>query len=343
MVADNRPDHSQSADPSSVTQDRCVGNAKWIPESAFGTRWRTVLAEGVRTIPSFEQFLLTELRNSGPHYVCAGLTLADARKLSSEARIFLMNAMMHEKRGELLGRLCDGSAWPDSGLKVLAKLNTTECRRADYVRLGGYLRQPKTAKVLAHAQHLSPAILRAIWALPDWICLPNLLPILEKPEAVVAIKATFKAHLWDLSCELQRGVVKSLSRVKSLRELKSRLQAWRERLLSREQFPEPPIPGNDRLNPITSSAEMQHEAREMRSCLHKLIAEVLEGAVYFYSWNGSERATVLVVHSPGKLAHLEVKGRRNADVSPDTISEIRSLIEEQFFLASVSDPRHLIS
>jgi hypothetical protein len=247
-----------------------------------------------------------------------------------------MNAMMHEKRGELLGRLCDGFTWPDSGLKALAKLNTTECRRADYVRLSGYLRQPKTAKVLAHAQHLSPAILRAIWVLPDWICLPNLLPILEEPEAVAAVKATFKAHLWDLSGELQRGVIKSLSRVKSLHELKARLQVWRERLLSREPFPEPPIPGNDRLKPLTSSAEMQREAREMRSCLHKLIAEVFDGAVYFYSWERSERATVLVVHSLGKLTHLEVKGPRNTEVSPDTLSDIRSLIEGQFRLRSAS-------
>ena len=131
---------------------------------------------------------------------------------------------------------------------------------------------------------------------------PNLLPILEEPGAVAAIKATFKSHLWDLSRELQRGVIKSLSRVKSLRELEERLQVWRERLLSRERFPQPPIPGNDRLKPLTSAAEMRREAREMRSCLHKLIAEVFEGAVYFYSWHGSERATVLVVHSPGKLA-----------------------------------------
>ena len=57
---------------------------------------------------------------------------------------------------------------------------------------------------------------------------------------------------------------------------------------------------------------------------------MFEGAVYFYSWNGSERATVLVIHSLGKLAHLEVKGMRNADVSPATILEIRSLVDEQF-------------
>lgn len=130
--------------------------------AAFGSRWRTVLAEGIRVVLGFKRFLNAEHRHSGPHYVCACLALADARKLGSDGKISLMNAMMHEKRGELLGRLCDGFTWPDSGLKALAKLNTTECRRADYVRLGGYLRQPKTAKVLAHAHHLSPAILRAI-------------------------------------------------------------------------------------------------------------------------------------------------------------------------------------
>ncbi len=309
---------------------------------AFGARWEPALAHGVRAIPGFDQFLTTELEHFGPQYVCACLAMADARKLRREAKISLMQSIMHEKRGTLLGRLCDGSTWPDAGLKALAKLNTTECRRADYVRLAGYLRQPKTAKVLAHARHLSPEILRAIWELPDWICLPNLLPILEKPEGVAAIKAAFRAHLWDLSRELKRGVVKSLSRVNSLRELKARLQTWRERLLSREPFPEPPIPGNDRLKPLSSSAEMQREAREMRSCLHKLITEVLDGAVYFYSWNGSERATVLVIHGSGELTHLEVKGRRNADVSPDTISEIEKLIEEQFSLASVSHPGRLI-
>jgi hypothetical protein len=302
----------------------------------FGARGRSILSEGIRTIPGFNQFLLTELHSSGPQYVRACLTLAEAHKLNSEARISLMDAMMHERRGDLLGRLCDGFTWHDAGLKALAKLNTAKCRRADYVRLGGYLRQPTTAKVLAHAQQLSPAILRAIWMLPDWICSPNLLPILEEPGAVAAIKATLKGHLWDLSREFQRGVIKSLSRVKSLRELEERLQVWRERLLSRERFPQPPIPGNDRVKPLTSAAEMRQEAREMRSCLHKLIAEVFEGAVYFYSWHGSERATVLVVHSPGKLAHLEVKGRKNVDVSLDTMSDIRSLIEKQFSLGSNS-------
>jgi hypothetical protein len=238
--------------------------------------------------------------------------------------------MMHEKRGELLGRLSDSTPWPDLGLKALSKLDTAECRRADYIRLGGYLRQPSTMKVIAHAERLSPAMLRAIWKLPDWICRPNLLPIFENPEAVAEVKAALKAHLWDLSRDLQRGVIKSLSRVKTVQDLKPRMEEWRERMLSREPFPSPPIPGHGLLRPLGSAAEMRREAREMRSCLHKLIAEVFDGAVYFYSWHGAERATVVVVHSPGVLTHLEVKGRRNADVSADTIAEIRSIVERQF-------------
>jgi len=300
--------------------------------SSFGTRWKTVLADGVRAIPDFEQFLLTELHSSGPQYVCACLALAEARKLSSEARISLMESMMHERRGELLGRLSDGFTWREAGLKALAKLNTTDCWRSDYLKLAGYFRQDSTAWVLARASYLSPRILGALWRLPDWICLPNLLVLFEDSEAVSAIRRTFGSRLWDLSRHLQRGVIESLRTVKSMLVLQRRLQRWRERLLAREPFPKPPIPGDDRLRPMLSASEMQSEAREMRSCVHKLIVEVFrgEGTVYFYSWNGSERATVLVIHDPNGVTHLEIKGTRNSDVSAATISEIRSLIEEQF-------------
>ena len=241
--------------------------------ATFGRRWANVLAYGIRTIPGFEAFLRTELRHFGPHYVCACLAMGEAGRPPREAALSLMRSIMHEKRGALLGRLCDGYAWPDAGLKALAKLSITECRRADYIRLGGYLRQPSTARELALAPYLSPGILRAIWQLPDWICLPNLLPILEEREPVAAIRSTFGAHLWDLSGELQHGVVESLRRVKSLPELRVRVLSWQDRLLSREPFPQPPIPGDERLKPLRSAAEMRHEAREMRSCLHKLITE----------------------------------------------------------------------
>jgi len=75
---------------------------------------------------------------------------------------------------------------------------------------------------------------------------------------------------------------------------------------------------------------MRREAREMHNCLHKMIEEVFAGHVYFFSWTGAERATVLAIYKGSELAHLEVKGKANAAVLPETISEIRALVEKQF-------------
>jgi hypothetical protein len=298
--------------------------------NVFGPVWRWVLAEGVREVAGFGEFIATELHGFGPQFVCACLALEKAANLPATGRLSLMERMMHEKRGQLLGRLSDGEVWSEAGLKALAKLNTTACRRSDYLKLAGYNRQPTTARVLAFAPYLSPRILGAIWKLPDWICLPNLLPIFEQREAVAAIKKTFKGRLWDLSSDLRLSVTRSLHGVTSSAQLFSKLLTWRERLLFKEPFPLPPIPGNEFLIPLRSAAEMRREAREMRNCLHKMIEEVFAGHVYFYSWKGAERASVLVIDDGTRLAHLEIKGRSNALVQQETISQVRALVAEQF-------------
>jgi hypothetical protein len=198
------------------------------------------------------------------------------------------------------------------------------------MRLGGYMRLPSTARVLFFAPYLSPRILQALWELPDWVCLSNSLLIIEHKDVVTAIRKTFGGRLWDLSSGDRHSLIESLRHVRSAPELLTKLSRCKVRLLSKEPFPQPPIPGNQCLVPLRSAAEMRREAREMRNCLHKMIEEVFAGQVYFYSWNGAERAAVLVIYSGSELAHLEVKGKANAVALPETISEIRALVEEQF-------------
>ena len=267
---------------------------------------------------------------SGPQFVHACLVLGRAKTLKADERLALMRDIMHEKRGQLLGRLSGEDPWSDAALKVLGKLNSIRCKRSDYMRLGGYMRVPSTARVLSFAPYLSPCILQALWELPDWVCLPNLLPIIEQEDAVTAIRQTFGGRLWDLSSGDRHSLIESLRHVTSAPELLTKLSRCKVRLLSKEPFPQPPIPGNQCLVPLRSAAEMRREAREMRNCLHKMIEEVFAGQVYFFSWNGAERATVLVIHSGGEFAYLEVKGKSNAAVLPETISQIRALVEGQF-------------
>ena len=113
-------------------------------------------------------------------------------------------------------------------------------------------------------------------------------------------------------------------------ELLTKLSRCKVQLLSKEPFPQPPIPGNQRLVPLCSAAEMRRETREMRNCLHKMIEEVFAGQVYFFSWKGAQWATVLVIYKGSELAHLEVKGKANAAVLAETISEIRVLVRNSF-------------
>src|SRR5208337_3172034 len=136
--------------------EQAVAEQKKSLEAAVGPVWARVLAEGVREVAGFGGFIATELHGFGPQFICACLALEKAANLPATGRLTLMERMMHEKRGQLLGRLSDGEVWSEAGLKALAKLNTTACRRSDYLRLAGYIRQPSTARVLAFAPYLSP-------------------------------------------------------------------------------------------------------------------------------------------------------------------------------------------
>jgi hypothetical protein len=99
-----------------------------VPEEfiQFGSRSLPILRKAAESVSGLDLFLTVEIKTFGPQFVCACLTLAGARELRSEGQIALMSAIMHEKRGELLGRLGDGVPWPESGLNALAKFNTTE-------------------------------------------------------------------------------------------------------------------------------------------------------------------------------------------------------------------------
>ena len=176
---------------------------------------------------------------------------------------------------------------------------------------------------------LSPRILQALWELPDWVCLPNLLPIFEQPDAVTAIRKTFGGLLWGLSFGDRRGVIESLRYVRSVPELLTTLSRCKVRLLSKEPFPPPPIPGDRSLVPLRSAAEMRREAREMRNCLYKMIEEVFGGCVFLFV-GAARNAPVLVIGDGTRLAHLEIKGRSNAAVPEATVSEIRALVEDEF-------------
>ncbi len=86
----------------------------------FGATWQVMLAEAAGKIPGFGEFLGSELRGFGPHFVHACLVVGRAKTLGADERLALMRDIMHEKRGELLGRLSGEDPWSDGHSKRLA-------------------------------------------------------------------------------------------------------------------------------------------------------------------------------------------------------------------------------
>jgi hypothetical protein len=314
-------------------QNSLIGQTGLVTDysSIFG-RWERLIIEGTKEIEGFADFIETELGCFGPNFICAALSIARARELSKPHKLELLRAIMHEKRADLLSRLiADGNKCRPLTIAAIRKLNTVNCSRTDYLRLIGYLRQPSTEIVIRHARFLSPAIIRSIWRMPDWICLPNLLPLLDDPEVQKAFNRVFGERLWDMSSELQVSIRKSLKTAVNKNDLVDKLSYWAGEVLQREKFPALPIPGNELLWPLSSARLMRSEAREMRNCLHKLIPEVMAGSVYFYSWRGRERATVLVISTGVDSKYFaEIKGQSNAPTSQETENKIRSILDQQF-------------
>jgi hypothetical protein len=94
-------------------------------------------------------------------------------------------------------------------------------------------------------------------------------------------------------------------------------------------FPAPPWPGDDRLRPIVSNAELRVVAKEFQNCLtdprqqHLAVMAVLNGSRFYYEWQGDGGALLQC----GRIGPVgwyveEGKGRKNRDVPLATREDI---------------------
>jgi hypothetical protein len=96
-------------------------------------------------------------------------------------------------------------------------------------------------------------------------------------------------------------------------------------------FPPPPIPGTERLVPITSWAEM-HSETEATKVEFDLFwyHSVLDGVAYFFRWLGEPRATVLVVCDDAAPTHIECRKRADAPLAEEESATIIAEVTHAF-------------
>ena len=292
-------------------------------------RYQWVALDLIWQEPNFARFLDDEIHRGNAQYLFACLALGNVVGLGRTDRRAFAEAMMGEKRHVFLGKLT-GRACRLGVLRVLAKLGTEPFPPRYYEDLLCFMRIPRAAKLLFHMRDIGPAQMKALDELPGDVLYPRLLTILDDERLVESFTCMLRGILLELSEKEWPRVVESLRHVRTLQDLQKWGSRWERRLARAAPLPPPPIPGDDRLRPLTTLHALRREALAMRNCLHTLEDEVLAGETYYYHWAGSEPATVMMEHVPGLGWVLaEALGADNEELGDVTLRKILDVVGVQ--------------
>ncbi len=295
----------------------------------FGNNQWLVL-EAIWTQPHFEFFVEQSVVDGSMGYVSACLMLAGWYSLNSIERQGLILEICSKKRRNVLSGLLKREVSHPT-LKAVSKLRFDESDEPFWDDFFRVLANPRKAKALAHAKSLTPETIRNVAALPGKLCLPGMVSVLGEVDLREIIEARCNLDLNELDDRPVSRVRQILKHVRTEEDLEDRLDRIEAIIFEYQEFPSPPILGNGHLQPLSSFEALQLEAKEMRNCVDQFAEAVLRGRSYYYSWHGTERATVETTSQKnGAWILAEHLGPRNASLRKDTSLEImKSVLEGQ--------------
>ena len=140
-------------------------------------------------------------------------------------------------------------------------------------------------------------------------------------------------HLGNSLCHPH--IEESLNACSSIERLRALHDRWQvenqEYLLYKGMrhvvFPQPPIPGNRFIEPITTPKELIHEAAVMHHCVSSYMDAVTNGNSYIYKLLEPERATFELVRCDDHWRLGQVKKKCNGEPSEETTLAIKKWLE----------------
>ena len=300
--------------------------------------------------PELAPFIDEEFHSGTEQYVFACLALSGAEHWTRSERKKLAGKILKTKRPELISELsglpCDRSA-----LNNLQKLTSPPEGPGIYKAILHLMGNPVSAKVLCHTTEIRPRLATSLLEMPvgfqSSILAPYMLrALLEDSAELESLEGWLSfsgrrqlqailSMLENISKTTICRVLDSLDGIRTIDDIIDWTSRWSSRLMAKYKFPPPPFPQTGNLVPLTSVDDMIKESREMNNCLDTLIGSVLEGHTYFYSWNGPERATVMlgIVPDFGWMPS-EALGLSNRPVGPFTERKIRDAVSRQLAIVA---------
>jgi len=301
---------------------RVVGQLKGHQWLALDLIWQ---------VPEFAWFLDEEIASGRRHYFHACAELAGAEQMSRRSRKEFAHFIMSAKRSVVLGKLTSIQLSKRSH-RLLNKIEDEEVWDAEWYReLFMVSVTPSGSKAFSHAGSIDFYGIMHWNFLPPKLQLTNLLRLLVSNTSVAD---QFVYEIQDPLKLLPEGVLErvrtSLSNVTDHHSLACWPDNHLENFLASLPFPQSPIPGTEDLTPLDSASLMIEEARKMQNCLESDIWGVRSGARYYFHWNGTEDATVLLEkNDEDEWYFSEMLGTENDDVPRQTRLYVEALVDSQ--------------
>jgi hypothetical protein len=214
---------------------------------------------------------------------------------------------------------------PDGLARALERLGEIAWAPEDYRALVALLADPKPAKTLRHADHIDPAQVRTLSALPR--------PLREAGGAAVRVSAAQAKLLAEAHALLSRRLPADV--------LAQRIAAWTrapsaKALFSlvaddfRRDLPPPPYPGTERLRPLETAAAIREAARRYRNCLASYVDAAVDRRCAIYEWLPPPGAVIELTTDPyfgWRLDQARLENNQSVDEATRAaiIAELRGL------------------
>lgn len=293
-------------------------------------------------VPDFAYFLDDEIYNGTQQYIFACLALSEAKSLSRSERRELAISIMNSKRHELLSSLTPAPSSKRT-VRLLNKLGRHPCNSDTYQGLIKFTHIEPSSKILNHISQIEPmAVSLLTWFPKDF---------LTKKFLRILFEETDDCHLLAVIDDYEPGsgfrtvvdifpilsqswkvrIRTSLNTVSNFSGLPEWGERWARTLTELIHFPAPPFQAIDSLIPLASPKAIRQEAQVMQNCISRMIASILTGNSYFYSWDQLEAATVLFTCASGDEWEIsEIHGYNNNKVSTETKTEIERVAKMAF-------------
>ena len=301
---------------------RLVGQLKGHQWLALDLIWQ---------VPEFAWFLDTEIAEGRRHYFHACVELSGAQEMSRQGRVLFARSLLSKRRFSVLSEL---TGFPNSrkSHRLFGKISGHEpWSSLSYFNMLEVACTDTGAKAFAHARTIAHEGITYWQELPCRLKTENLLRLFASSKSTVDLFYEETADLfWNVSDDVLERLRASLSTITNHESLMGWIGGKFQKLIEIHPLPDPPVHGSSRLVPLDSASGMYIEAHKMGNCLDGDIFSVRGGERYYYHWNGSEPATVLLEQSDsGDWYFSQILGPGNIGVSRQTRLYVEAIIDTQ--------------